>query len=93
MNTNAIQFSEIDRVRTESGDDSQRRDSQIVVHTGKQIRLKVKVHIPVDEHPNVSRKVYDIPIIKNLLSLASKIYLNVCHNKKLNITGTWEKND
>ncbi|GFS80942.1 KH domain-containing, RNA-binding, signal transduction-associated protein 3 [Nephila pilipes] len=44
---------EIDRVRnSESGDESQRRDNQIVVHTGKQLRLKVKVHIPVDEHPN-----------------------------------------
>ncbi|GIX68679.1 KH domain-containing, RNA-binding, signal transduction-associated protein 2 [Caerostris darwini] len=44
---------EIDRVRnSESGEDCPRKDNQIVVHTGKQLRLKVKVHIPVEEHPN-----------------------------------------
>ncbi|GFQ72757.1 KH domain-containing, RNA-binding, signal transduction-associated protein 1 [Trichonephila clavata] len=44
---------EIGRVRKrESGDDFERKDNQIVVHAAKQIRLLVKVHIPVDEHPN-----------------------------------------
>ncbi|GFQ66313.1 KH domain-containing, RNA-binding, signal transduction-associated protein 1 [Trichonephila clavata] len=43
---------EIGRVhKPESGDDSQRKDNQIVVYAGKKIRLKVKVYIPVDEHP------------------------------------------
>ncbi|XP_015911258.1 KH domain-containing, RNA-binding, signal transduction-associated protein 2 isoform X2 [Parasteatoda tepidariorum] len=43
---------EIEKARNDSSDESQRRDSHIVVHSGKQIRVKVKVHIPVDEHPN-----------------------------------------
>ncbi|GFY53940.1 KH domain-containing, RNA-binding, signal transduction-associated protein 3 [Trichonephila inaurata madagascariensis] len=44
---------EIGRLRSpKSGDDSQRKDNQIAVDTGKQIRLKDKVHIPVDKYPN-----------------------------------------
>ncbi|GFY48988.1 KH domain-containing, RNA-binding, signal transduction-associated protein 3 [Trichonephila inaurata madagascariensis] len=44
---------EIGRIHNpNSGDDFKRKDNQIVVHTGKQIRLKDKVHIPVDKHPN-----------------------------------------
>ncbi|XP_054706225.1 KH domain-containing, RNA-binding, signal transduction-associated protein 1-like isoform X2 [Uloborus diversus] len=44
---------EIDRVmNSEASDDPQRKDYHLDVNSGKQFRLKVKVHIPVDEHPN-----------------------------------------
>ncbi|KFM57102.1 KH domain-containing, RNA-binding, signal transduction-associated protein 3, partial [Stegodyphus mimosarum] len=42
---------EIDRLRNPDSDEAQKK-SHIEVHSGKQFRLRVKVHIPVDEHPN-----------------------------------------
>jgi len=42
---------EINRVQGLENGESTRKDSHIEVHTGKQFRLKVKVHIPIEEHP------------------------------------------
>ncbi|KAG8187307.1 hypothetical protein JTE90_011677 [Oedothorax gibbosus] len=43
---------EIDRVRSNAPGNDSKNDSHVVVHKGKQIRLKVKVHIPVEENPS-----------------------------------------